>query len=289
VESGGLKGPGTAPAAAVRRPRFGASILAARETAAPPGCWGAMEAVPEDSPAPRAGIRAALFDVDGTLVDSNDLHAAAWAEAFHRFGFDIPFDAIRFQIGKGGDNLIPALLPDLGPACREAIEEYRSELFRRDYLPRVRPFPGVRPLFERLHGDGVTIVLASSSHRDEIDHVLDLLGCRDLVAATTSKDDVARSKPCPDIFEAALARIAPIGPESAAVVGDSPWDMKAAAKLGLVSIGFRCGGFPDEALIEAGACALYDGPEDLLRRYGESIFARGGGDGPRLAQGDASD
>jgi HAD superfamily hydrolase (TIGR01509 family) len=220
-------------------------------------------------------VRAALFDVDGTLVDSNDLHAAAWAEAFRRFGFDIPAEAIRFQIGKGGDNLIPALLPGLGEARRKEIEDYRSALFKRDYLPRVVPFAGVRPLFERLHADGVKIVLASSSGRDEVDHYLDLLGCRDLVAGATSKDDVEHSKPCPDIFEAALAKAAPAGPDAAVVIGDSPWDMKAAARLGLRAIGLRCGGFPDEVLREAGAGALYDGPEDLLRRYDLSVFARG--------------
>jgi HAD superfamily hydrolase (TIGR01509 family) len=222
-----------------------------------------------------AAPRAALFDIDGTLVDSNDLHAAAWAEAFRRFGFDIPFERVRFQIGKGGDNLIPALLPDLGEKQRKAIEDYRSELYRRDYLPLVRPFPGARPLLERIAGDGIRIVLASSAKAEEVDHALGLIGCRGLVAATISNDDVERSKPCPDIFEAALARVAPVRPDEAVVVGDSPWDMKAAAKLGLRSIGFRCGGFPDETLLDAGAGALYDGPEDLLRHYEGSVFAPG--------------
>src|SRR5687768_11157552 len=119
--------------------------------------------------------RAALFDVDGTLVDSNDLHAAAWAEAFRHFGFDIPEHRIRFQIGKGGDNLIPTLLPDLDESRRDEIDEYRGDLFKRDYLARAEPFPCVRPLFERLASDGVAIVLASSSGRDEVDHHVDKL------------------------------------------------------------------------------------------------------------------
>jgi HAD superfamily hydrolase (TIGR01509 family) len=218
-------------------------------------------------------FRAALFDVDGTLVDSNDLHAEAWAEAFRRFGHEIPVPVIRFQIGKGGDNLIPALLPGLNEGQREEIDDYRSTLFKRDYLPRVRPFPGVRALFERLCAAGVAIVLASSSSREEVDHHLKLLGVADLVRATTSKDDAEHSKPCPDIFEAALGEVAPIGPDGSVVVGDSPWDMKAAAKLGLESMGFRCGGFADEDLLEAGASLLYDGPEDLLRRFESSPFA----------------
>jgi HAD superfamily hydrolase (TIGR01509 family) len=218
--------------------------------------------------------RAVLFDVDGTLVDTNDLHAAAWRQAFLHFGHDLAVADIRWQVGKGGDNLIPALLPDLGEAERKTIEEHRATLFTRDYLPRAMPFPAVRDLFERLVEDEVRIVLASSSSRHEVDFYLSLIGCEDLVGDTISKDDAEHSKPCPDIFEAALARLAPLRAEEAIVVGDSPWDVKAAAKAGLRAIGFRSGDFPDEALIEAGACTLYDGPRGLLACYSASPFAR---------------
>ena len=218
-------------------------------------------------------IRAALFDVDGTLVDTNDLHAAAWREAFGHFGHDVAFDAIRWQIGKGGDNLIPTLLPGTGEGRQEEMEDYRGALFKRDYLPRAVPFPGIRPLFERLYADGVKIVLASSAGAEEVDYHLNLIACSDLVAAATTKDDVESSKPCPDIFEAALAKVAPLGARDSVVVGDSVWDVKAAVKLELRTIGFRSGGFPDEALREAGAVAIFDGPADLLARYSESLFA----------------
>lgn len=218
--------------------------------------------------------RAVLFDVDGTLVDTNRLHAAAWREAFRHFGHDVPLADIGWQVGKGGDNLIPSLLPDIGEDEQERLEAFRSTLYTRDYLPQAVPFPGVRPLFERLVADGVRIVLASSSHRQEVDFYLALIGCEDLVDETTSKDDVERSKPCPDIFEAALAKLAPLGPEAVLVVGDSPWDMKAASRAGLRAIGFRSGGFADQDLREAGACALFDGPRDLLARYADSPFAR---------------
>lgn len=219
--------------------------------------------------------RAALFDVDGTLVDTNDLHASAWREAFRKFGLDKPLDEIRWQVGKGGDNLIPSLFPNLPEALRKEVEDFRGELFKRDYLPRATPFPEVRALFERMVGDGNRIVLASSSHAEEVDFYLDLIGCADLVHSTTSKDDADHSKPCPDIFETALARVAPLGADEAAVVGDTPWDARAAAKLGLRTVGFRSGGFPDVALAEAGACELYDGPADLLARYDRSVFGRG--------------
>jgi len=226
---------------------------------------------------PGRAPRAALFDVDGTLVDTNDLHAAAWREAFLQFGLDKPAEEIRWQVGKGGDNLIPSLFPDLLEARRTEIEDFRGDLFKRCYLPRATPFPGVRALFERLAADGVRIVLASSSHAEEVDFHLSLIACADLVAATTSKDDVESSKPCSDIFQAALAKVAPLGAEQAAVIGDTPWDAKAAARLGLRTIGFRCGGFPDHALEEAGACELYDGPGDLLARYDHSVFGDGRG------------
>jgi phosphoglycolate phosphatase-like HAD superfamily hydrolase len=218
---------------------------------------------------------AVLFDVDGTLVDTNDLHAAAWREALLSFGLDKPIEEIRWQIGKGGDNLIPALFPELGDPEREALEAFRGELFKRDFLPRAKPFPGVRDLFERLAADGVKIVLASSSHSEEVDYHLSLIACADLVSATTSKDDVEHSKPCPDIFAAALGRVAPLGADEAAVVGDTPWDAMAAGKLGLRTVGFRSGGFPDDALAQAGACELYDGPVDLLARFHSSVFGRG--------------
>jgi HAD superfamily hydrolase (TIGR01509 family) len=219
-------------------------------------------------------IGAVLFDVDGTLIDSNDLHAVAWREAFLHFGVDLPLEIIRGQIGKGGDNLIPALLPpELVKVRKEEIETYRSELFKRDYLPRVVPFPGVRDLFERLRADGKRIVLASSATAEEVRFHLGLIGAEDLVEATTSADEVEHSKPDPDIFAAALAKVAPLGPADVLVVGDTPYDIEAAAKLGIRALGFRSGGFPEQVLRDAGAAELYDGPRDLLDRYDESLLS----------------
>jgi len=220
-------------------------------------------------------IGAVLFDVDGTLIDSNDLHAAAWHETFSRFGIQIPLAEIRQQIGKGGDNLIPSLVSrDVEEAKHEELESFRSDLFKRDYLPRVVPFPCVRELFERLVGDGRKIVLASSAKGAEVDYYLNVIGAPDLVTATTSADEVEHSKPCPDIFAAALAKVAPLTPQEAVVVGDSPYDVQAAKKLGLSVIGMRSGGFDDQVLIDVGADELYDSPEDLLRNYESSLLCR---------------
>ena len=213
-------------------------------------------------------IGAVLFDVDGTLVDSNDLHAGAWQQAFRHFGILLPFERIRGQIGKGGDNLIPTLVPkDVDQRMHEEIETFRSELFQRDYLHKARPFPQVCDLLRLLREDGHKIVLATSAKQAELDFHLDRIGCRELVDATTSKDDVERSKPCPDIFEAAMAKVAPLGVDQIVVVGDSPWDIKAAAKIGVKAIAVRCGGFAEDEVIGAGAHAVYDGPEDLVARY----------------------
>jgi HAD superfamily hydrolase (TIGR01509 family) len=211
-------------------------------------------------------IEAVLFDVDGTLVDSNDLHAAAWQEAFRHFGIVLPYDLIRGQIGKGGDNLIPSLLPpEIAERLQEEIETFRSDLFRRDYLHKARPFPGATDLLKRLHDAGTRIVLATSAKQPELDFHIDRLGCRDLLTATTSADDVENSKPCPDIFAAALEKARPLNGGSAVVVGDTPWDIEAAARLGVPAVAVRCGGFEEEEL--SGAAAIYDDPRDLIAAY----------------------
>ena len=212
-------------------------------------------------------IDAVLFDVDGTLVDSNDLHTSAWQETFRHFGLVVSYDAIRGQIGKGGDNLIPALLPaDIVERLQEEIESFRSELFGRDYLHKAKPFPGAAELLRRLRGEGVTLVLASSAKQGELDHHIEKLGCRDLLAATTSADDVEHSKPCPDIFAAAWEKAqANGGAGTVVVVGDTPYDIDAASRIGLPAVAVRCGGFDEEELVRA--AAIYDGPTELNRVF----------------------
>src|SRR3954468_13170412 len=155
-------------------------------------------------------IKAILFDIDGTLIDSVDQHARAWQEALADFGYEVSFEAVRSQIGKGGDQLMPVFVPHEDLARRgEELESYRSELFKRKYLPEIRPFPDVRALFQRLRADGKTLVLASSAKADELERYARLADVADLVDATTSSDEVERSKPYGDIFAAALGKAAP--------------------------------------------------------------------------------
>ena len=216
--------------------------------------------------------QAIIFDIDGTLIDSVDLHAQAWQEAFRDFGFDFPFDEIRSQIGKGGDQLLPVFLDQKDVAEKgKEIEHYRSDLFKRKYLAQVKPFPGVRPLFQRILSSGQKVALASSAKGDELQEYERIAGIEDLVQAETSSADAEKSKPHPDIFEAALAKLGSDVPKEAViVVGDTPHDAEAASKAGLRTVGVRCGGFVEADLLRAGCIAVFDGPEDLLQNYDQS-------------------
>ncbi len=213
-------------------------------------------------------VNAVIFDIDGTLVDSVDLHARAWQEALAHFGHRLPYDRIRGQIGKGGDQLIPALLPpDEARRIGPTLEDYRSDLYKRVFLPRVRAFPHVRDLFLRLRDDGVRTALASSAKGEELAAYKRIAQIEDLLSAETSADDADRSKPYPDIFAAALSRLVGADADHSVVVGDSPYDVQAARKLGLRTLGVLSGGFTAAELKRAGAVGLYEDPADLLARY----------------------
>jgi HAD superfamily hydrolase (TIGR01549 family) len=219
-------------------------------------------------------IEAAIFDVDGTLVDSVDLHARAWQIAFEKFGKTIPFQDVRRQIGKGADQLLPVFLTEeeLNRLGRQ-LDEYRGELFKREYLPRVKGFPKVRQLFEHIRSNGKRIALASSAKGDELEAYKKIAGIDDFDASETSSDDADRSKPYPDIFRAALSGLKGIAPDAAIVIGDTPYDAEAATSASLKTIGLLCGGWAKEELLRAGCLAVYRDPEDLLDRYGSSPLA----------------
>ena len=213
-------------------------------------------------------IKAVIFDVDGTLIESNDLHAQAWADAFGEFGKDIGLQMVRPQIGKGGDQLLPVFLsPDEIESFGDKLEKRRGEILQERYLRKIKPFAGVRALFQRLHDDGITLALASSAKRDELMFYKKIADIGDLVDVETSSDDAGRSKPEPDIFAAALGRLKQVDPAEVLVVGDTPYDAEAAAKAGLACVGVLCGGFPAAALEQAGCRAIYRDPDDLLANY----------------------
>jgi HAD superfamily hydrolase (TIGR01509 family) len=215
-------------------------------------------------------IEAFIFDIDGTLIDSNDFHAEAWQKAFAEYGKFFPFEKIRAQIGKGADTLLPVFLSE--KEIREfgdQVAETRGEIFKNEYLARVKPFPQVRELFEKIKADGKKIALASSANEDEVEEYKKLANIEDLVEKSTSADDAEKSKPEPDIFQAAIKILGDPAPETILVVGDTPYDAEAATKANLKIIGVLCGGFSEKDLREKGCAEIYQDPADLLKNYGK--------------------
>lgn len=214
--------------------------------------------------------QAAIFDIDGTLIDSVDLHASAWQEAFAKFGHDVTFEQARGQIGKGGDQLMPVFLSEAEQADHgEAMEEWRGKHFKARYLPMVRPFSAVPDLLRRVRESGLKVAVASSAKQDELTVYLDIAGIKDLVDVTTSSEDAEQSKPAPDIFQVALKKLG-IAAQDAVAIGDTPYDAQAAGKAGMRTIGVLCGGFTEASLRESGCVAVYPGPGALLACFDAS-------------------
>jgi HAD superfamily hydrolase (TIGR01549 family) len=223
----------------------------------------------------RARAKGVIFDLDGTLVDSNDLHVEAWKEAFAHFGRHFAIAALRRQIGKGSDQYLPEFLtPDELKRIGKQIDHYRSALFRKKYLPRVKAFPKVRDLLQRISDDGKRIALATSSQKDDVKTYTDLADIGDLVNCQITADDAGESKPAPDVFEAALEKLG-LSPAEAIAVGDTRFDVEAAKRIQLATIGLLCGRAADEkTLRKAGAIAAYKDPADLLANYNTSPLAQ---------------
>jgi HAD superfamily hydrolase (TIGR01509 family) len=209
-------------------------------------------------------IDAVLLDIDGTLVDSNEFHVIAWHRAFQEANTSIPAALIRKQIGKGADMLIPALAPDLPQKAREEIAKRHGEIFKKEFLPQVEAFPSAHDLIAVLHRSGREVVLASSADQAEVDHYVQLLDVKDLLRATTSADDVEKSKPAGDIFASALQKTSSKAPDRTIAIGDTPYDAIAAAKCGIRTIAVRSGGFTDDELLAGRPIALYEDVSDLF-------------------------
>jgi len=220
-------------------------------------------------------MKAVIFDIDGTLIDSVDLHAKAWQDSFAHFGVRLTFTEVRNQIGKGGDELLPTFLNkkqinEFG----EELKEWRGAHFKNTYMGSVKPFHDSNHLLHRVKKSGKLIAVGSSAKKDELDYYLQLLNAKGLFDVITSADDVDKSKPNPDIFEVAISKLQTSTSETI-VVGDSPYDAEAASKIGLPTIGFLSGGFPKEWLTSAGAIKIYKGPSDLLEKYESSPIETG--------------
>ena len=218
--------------------------------------------------------RVAIFDLDGTLLDSVDLHAIAWHEAMLKFGHDVSFEQARSQIGKGGDKLIPLFLSDEAQRDHgQELDNWRSQHFKAKYLPLIRPFSAVPDLLKRSRDAGLRVAIASSAKKDELEKYIEIAGITKLVDATTSSDDVEESKPEPDIFEVVLKKLE-IDPEEAVAIGDSPYDAEAAGKARVRTIGVLCGGFTETGLRKAGCVEVYPGPAALFACFHKTLLAK---------------
>jgi HAD superfamily hydrolase (TIGR01549 family) len=212
--------------------------------------------------------RGVLLDVDGTLLDSNDAHARAWIDALSEEGFNVEPQHVRDRIGKGGDKLLLELtgLGEASPRGKR-IADRRQAIFKERYLADCRPFPEVRPFVERMKREGLRLVVATSASKEELDDLLAAANVSDLLQQKTTSDDAERSKPDPDILEAAIRR-AELPRALLVMLGDTPYDVQAARRADMRAIAVRSGGWGENDL--KGAVATYADVAELLARYDES-------------------
>ena len=218
-------------------------------------------------------MRAFIFDIDGTLVDSNELHVDSWDRAFRRFGKQFPREKLRAQIGKGSDQYLPEFLDArrnrtvsakswmiTGPSCSEKNISQKCDRFRK---------------CANFFSESATTTNASCSpvpgKKADTKYYVDLLKIDNLIDGYVSGDDADSSKPAPDIFAASLKKLGGISPADAVTVGDTRFDIEAARKAGMKTIAFLCGGTSEAVLREAGAIAIYSDPADFLAHYDELI------------------
>ncbi|MGW7053174.1 HAD family hydrolase [Streptomyces sp. NPDC054887] len=217
--------------------------------------------------------RAAVFDVDGTLVDTNHLHVVSWWEAFRQAGHDVVMHDIHRAVGLPGHDLVARLLGDDRDTGRDDAISAAHKTLYATYADRLPALPQAGRLLRALASQGWTVVLATSASGGELAALRRALDADDAISATASSEDVDRGKPAPEPVERAL-ELAGVPADRAVFVGDTVWDMEAAARAGVLGVALRCGGIPHRDLEEAGAAAVYQDPADLLARLDESPLAR---------------
>ena len=215
-------------------------------------------------------IRAVLLDIDGTLFDSNEAHAQAWAKALAMRGHKFSVSTILPLIDMGGDKILPKVCGvDVDSDEGKRINELRAAIFKDQYLPHLRPKRGAEQLLELLDSRGYHLAVASSSKKDELRQLLTICGADKVIQSATSCDDAENSKPDPDILQAALGETG-VAAEQTVLLGDTPYDMEAARKAGIRVIAFRCGGWGAEKLL---ADTVYNDPADLCQSFDDSFMA----------------
>ena len=219
----------------------------------------------------RNAIKAVLFDVDGTLIDSNEAHTLAWVQTLERHGHSVSYTKIRSMIGKGSDKVFADVLGIASDsALAKQITKDRTQLLLSSFIPNLDPTPGARLLVERMRSEGLRLVIASSSG-EELPALLTQANLQDLLDTAVSSDEVQESKPDGDIIEVAL-RKAGVQPHEAVMIGDTPYDIAAAKVAGVKCIAVRCGGYWDDAALSE-AAGIFDDPATLLRHWTDSPAA----------------
>ena len=230
----------------------------------------------DDRPASDEGadaVEAVLLDIDGTLLDSNDAHAQAWSDTFREAGLEIGSETVRPLVGMGSDKLLPKLTGiEADSEEGKRLVERRKEIFFKEYLPVIRPFPKARELLERFRDEGARLVVATSASDDELRGLLAALGTEWLIDEKTTSSDAKQSKPDPDIVRVAVDK-AGVSPDRCAMLGDTPYDVEAATRSRVRTVALRCGGHGDDEL--RGAAEIHEDPAELLSRYDESLLGRG--------------
>ncbi|MGW7103211.1 HAD family hydrolase [Streptomyces sp. NPDC054838] len=216
--------------------------------------------------------RAALFDVDGTLADTNHLHVTSWWEALRQAGHDVPMHAVHRAIGLPGEDLIAHLLGDDRDTGQDDALKAAHDTLYGTYFDRLPGFDSAAGLLRALDGRGWRVVLVTSAGSTELEALRRAIGADEAITATASADDVSAGKPAPDPVHHALD-LADAPAHASVFVGDSVWDMQAATRAEVACVGLLCGGIPRRDLEQAGARAVYADPAELLARLDDSPFA----------------
>lgn len=218
-------------------------------------------------------VKAVIFDIDGTLLDSVRLHAESWVKTFAEFGKEISLEEAEKLVGMGSDQFLSDYFTDKEVEReKEKIDKFRSRLFADEYMSEIKPFPKVRQLFIKLKQDGIKYALASSATEEEVGKYEEIADIKDLVENKTSTDDADNSKPEPDIFQAAYDKLGSINKDDVLVIGDTPYDAAAAVKANLKIIGVLTGGWSREKLIESGCSEVYEDITAIYENYYKTVF-----------------
>lgn len=215
-------------------------------------------------------IKAILFDIDGTLLDSNDAHAESFVEAFKNFDKTVSFVELKWLIGMGADLILEKYLSknEIKKFGKDLLD-YRKRIFLEKYLPEVETISGVKELFKKLYADKFLIALASSASDEELEKYKNKLKVSKYLSEETTADDAENAKPAPDIFQAALQKLKNVEKSEALIIGDTPYDAEAAVKAKIRIIGVKTGGWSEEKLESKGCAEVYENITEIYKKYGE--------------------